>query len=194
MVALVAAASLILVGPAARAHTELVDSSPQAGQRLTATPDTIELVFNERVEADLATVVLVPGEADDMTLGVIEGSDPTSLISRLPERPAMPPGRWTVSYRVTSSDGHPISGSFEFIVLAAEDEARGRGSAGAPDEAPVPALDGDDRDKAPTVSPWLYAVLAVVLAAMILTLAALSRSSRRPQSHVTASEGDEAGR
>ena len=85
-------------------------------------------------------------------------------------QPGAPAGRYTVTWRVTSIDGHPVSGSFGFTATAAAPGHR-------PQAAPVTA---GARAQAPStetgVAWWVYAVGAAVVAAV--AAAALAR--RRP--------------
>lgn len=124
--ALLAAVALSVATPGApaRAHTDLVESTPPTGTVLTSPPDRVDLVFSEEVAPDLATVVLTidgrrhgslplrSGERLDSIL--IDASDVAASASSAESVSS----RWVISYRVTSVDGHPIQGTVAFQVDA----------------------------------------------------------------------------
>ena len=53
-------------------------------------------------------------------------------------QPSAPAGAYTVEWRVTSADGHPISGSFSFTAEAAGAESSAPSLAPVPSTAPIP--------------------------------------------------------
>lgn len=121
LVALVAVC-LVLLGPApgALAHDELTDTDPAAGETLEQNPQELVLSFSGEVTA-LGARVEVSGP-----LGSVVDGEPQIEGSRLrqPLSTDAPPGDYEVAWRVTSQDGHPISGTFDYTVLAAGPEAQ----------------------------------------------------------------------
>ncbi|GAB3196677.1 hypothetical protein GCM10027062_06480 [Nocardioides hungaricus] len=115
--ALAAAALAVALAPAASAHTDLVSSSPADGARLDRPPTQVALRFSEDVSARLAAVTLAVGGDDLGKLSVAQGTRSGEVVAAVPAD-ALPtgPGRpaWSVSYRVTSADGHPIEGRLGF--------------------------------------------------------------------------------
>ncbi|WP_262852515.1 copper resistance CopC family protein [Mumia quercus] len=105
---LLAAVGLLLVGsPTAHGHAVLVSTTPEDGATVATMPNEIVLTFNERV----TTPAYVVAEAPDGTK-VASGearTDGTSV--RATTEPAGIAGKYRISYRVVSADGHPISGS-----------------------------------------------------------------------------------
>ncbi|SMH56742.1 copper resistance CopC/CopD family protein [Azospirillum agricola] len=94
------------------AHAVLLDSSPADGVRMERPPAEIRLRFNEAVSP---VTVRAFGPAGELAL-----PGPTTVENdelRIP-MPAVSPARgtYTVSYRVTSGDGHPVAGSLLFGV------------------------------------------------------------------------------
>lgn len=114
---------------AAWAHTGLIDSSPADGATVARPPDAVVLTFNERV-LDQGTKVLVTGPDGSATRGDPRLAD-TTVVQAL--RPDLPAGRYTVEWRVTSVDGHPVSGELSFRVRAAPT------TAASTRETPTPA-------------------------------------------------------
>jgi copper resistance protein C len=116
VLACVAAAALVLmVAPTASAHDSLVSSSPADGQTVATMPPTIVLTLNEPA-VDVGTRVVVSGPDGEVQQGR------PRLVKNTVEQavaPGSPAGRYTVTWRVTSDDGHPVSGTFSFTTRSA---------------------------------------------------------------------------
>lgn len=109
-VTLVAAAGLWLIAaPPAFAHDVLRSTNPADGAVVDQLPDRVVLTFDEPALA-IGTEVQVTGPDGPVTDGTPQLVD-TEV--RQPVR-AGPAGRYTVLWRVTSADGHPVSGRFSF--------------------------------------------------------------------------------
>src|SRR5664279_1033113 len=114
--ATVLAVSALLVGPAtaAQAHNVLVGTSPTQGAITTVVPAQVKLTFNEPALA-VGTILIVTGPAGQVQTGAAILVDNT-VTEHL--RPGSPAGRYTVAWRATSADGHPVSGRFSFTAMA----------------------------------------------------------------------------
>ncbi|HZH18938.1 MAG TPA: copper resistance CopC family protein [Geodermatophilus sp.] len=127
VMAAAAALTLVLLGvgtPTAQAHDELVATLPAADTTLPAPPAQVELQLSAPGQA-LGTQVVVTGP--DGT--VVSQGEPELRDSTVVQRLAggSPAGAYTVAWRVTASDGHPLSGTHAFAVAGspavAEDPA-----------------------------------------------------------------------
>lgn len=114
---LLAAAVLVLAPVAAHAHDTLTDSSPRDGEVVTA-PDELTLTFSGEI-SPLGTAVTVEGPDGDAVAGDPEVD---GRVVTVPLAADLAAGGYTVAWRVTSGDGHPISGEFGFEVEADETE------------------------------------------------------------------------
>lgn len=113
IVSLVAAWLVAVVGSPAFAHAALEGTSPASGERLTAPPGAVTLRFTEDVlKIGLAVQVTGPNGVVNAGRAAVDGD----LVTQ-PLASGSPPGIYSVRWRVTSDDGHPISGSFAFIVV-----------------------------------------------------------------------------
>ena len=130
LLALLAASVLAILGALpASAHASLVRSSPESGATLTAAPPEVALTFNEEINPQFATVTVKAGDSTAST-GDPE-VDGTTVYQ--PLDPEMTAGKYTVAYRVTSADGHPVSGSFDFTYApAGGDEGEGETDGSTP--------------------------------------------------------------
>jgi copper transport protein len=110
---LVAGGALLLAtaSPAA-AHATLIGSVPADDSDVDGVPATVQLQFDEPVDA-LDDAVLVYGpDGERVDLGTVELTDGGATVVAPIEGDAE--GTYTVAWRVTSEDSHTISGSFVF--------------------------------------------------------------------------------
>ncbi|PYM26536.1 MAG: copper resistance protein CopC [Candidatus Rokuibacteriota bacterium] len=108
------AAALVLAGwtPAA-AHSLLLASSPAANAVLTASPPYVALRFNNRIEKRLSRVRLVD-ERGTVAAAPTGRADDEVAESLLAVVPPLAPGVWRVEWQVFSTDGHVVTGSYQF--------------------------------------------------------------------------------
>ena len=101
----------------AHAHDVLEKATPADGTTVTLLPADVSLVFSEQpLELGLQVVVTGPTGNVAEGLATIQGREVRQAISS-----AAPAGQYTVAYRVTSDDGHPVSGSFGFFAMTGLD-------------------------------------------------------------------------
>ena len=116
-----AATSLLGFSPA-QAHDELVSSNPSQNAQLSQAPQSLELTYSgEIMDLDGVNQVRVSNAAgESMTEGSpqVEGKQ---IIQDL--KSDQQEGTYTVSWRVVSSDGHPIQGTFTYQVGQGSDLA-----------------------------------------------------------------------
>jgi copper transport protein len=124
----------LAAGGRAAAHAQLVAADPTAGTVVAAMPPEVTLRFNEPV-APLVIRWLPPqGAPQDLDAA----ADGPVLVVPVPA--GLGEGTHVLSWRVVSSDGHPIGGSYVFSV-GAPSETAGTGGAGAT-AAPAAAARG----------------------------------------------------
>lgn len=119
----------------ASAHDQLTGTDPEDGATVEA-PDTVELTFSGAI-GDLGAQVAVT-DADGRS--VVEG--PPQVAGTVVEQDLaedLAAGDYAVVWRVTSQDGHPISGEFFFSVEAEEDDAQAEADASAAAQAEADA-------------------------------------------------------
>jgi copper transport protein len=104
------------------AHATLVSTEPAADSRLELAPSSIELQFNQKLEALGTDSVSVMGPAGEQ---VVEGqitaiSDGKGII--VPLQKDLISGTYIVNYQVLSLDGHQVKGSYSFsLALTGQD-------------------------------------------------------------------------
>ena len=177
--ALLAAAFALALGLAAPAgaHTTLLSSDPTDGATLQAPPSAITLNFDEPVQA--STLQLAVTDSGGATVSkqppTVTGS---TVVQALPS--SLPGGTYTLSYRLVSVDGHPVSNSISFTVQGGSTTSSAAGQS-ALSSAPAAAPSGTGSDSKSTGSPAWERVLgaAVILGIVVLIVAAGRRFLNR---------------
>ncbi|MBO1751045.1 copper resistance protein CopC [Actinotalea sp. BY-33] len=170
--------ALLLAPTTAYAHDELTGSTPAAEESLATPPEEIVLTYSAGI-LDLGNEVTVEAEGQDWAAGdpVVEGQEVT-----VPLTEGMPAGEYTITWRVVSSDGHPIEGVIPFSVEqgaaepAEEEPAEGTEPPaataeptpeGTPTEEPAPSTEEtattEDEEESGAVWPWVLGIGAVVV-------------------------------
>ena len=119
--ALLLAALLALPVPA-QAHDTLLSSDPEDGASLETSPEEITLTFSADI-LEVSPLVRISDENGDELAEIVptvEGPVATATL----EEP-LPAGTHTVQWRVVSSDGHPIEGTFTLTVEQDSEEPAG---------------------------------------------------------------------
>ena len=148
------------------AHTSLVSMSPPDGSLVTVAPTSVVLTFDQNIQ-DVGDGVVVR----DPTGANVEEGKPVVLNNTVTEKlkPITLPGRYTVDYRVTSADGHPVSKQLTFDYLE-------RGS------TPPTAADASSDSGSGVVIGVMVAVAALIVIALIAWLLVGRRSTTKGSS------------
>ncbi|CUS31364.1 putative Copper transport protein CopC [Candidatus Nitrospira nitrosa] len=111
----VAALALGMPATPALAHSMLVKAEPARRAVLTKSPSQVRLWFNEKIEGDYASLVVLDDKKHSITdtKPTLASDDPKSIILPLPE---LVPGKYSIKFRVLSVDGHVVESSFDFTV------------------------------------------------------------------------------
>ncbi|MFD6136560.1 copper resistance protein CopC [Isoptericola sp. NPDC056618] len=176
----------VAVAQPASAHDRLLSSDPADGATVDEVPTRLTLVFSADVLAAGAQVAVTTPDGTVPAEVTVDGDE---AVAALPDD--LPGGDWDVSWRVVSSDGHPIEGELAFTVDAASPSPSASPSASPSstlssptasedatassghvhDGGGTPGVDLDADGEAGWATAWLFpvAVLAVVgVAAAVL--------------------------
>jgi copper resistance protein C len=115
LAALAAGTTLACIAPAARAHAFLDHANPAVGSSVPIAPPVLDLWFTQDLEPAFSsvTVTSAAGERVDRGSAHVPTGQPAELEIGL--KP-LPPGTYTVRWRVVSVDTHTTEGSFIFDV------------------------------------------------------------------------------
>ena len=169
-----AAALLGLAGPAA-AHDAAESSSPAQGASVPAPPEKVSVTFSNNPLGIGASFSVKDSAGKEWAEGPVEIVD---NVASQKLRPGGPAGSYTVSWRVVSSDSHPIEGTFSFSAAAGAQGAASTTPGGAvpgmgtaePGETAAPSTAGSGQP-----FQWSIVIFAVVAVGLLVALAVLAR-------------------
>lgn len=173
-----AAALLGLAGPAS-AHDAAESSSPAAGATVATPPETVSVTFNNNplgLGSEISVKDATGVEWADGALEIVDNVASQKL------RGGAPAGAYTVTWRVASSDAHPIEGTFGFTVTAAASGAAP--TPGSTSAAAVPSMataqPGITANPLPVQDtsqpfPWSLVIFAAVAVGLLLAIGILAK-------------------
>lgn len=109
---------LLLTGPlasSASAHATLLSTTPADDERVDRAPESVEIAFDEPVEAVDGGVSVFGPAGERVDRGAVEADDGGRIV-RVAIDDAGIQGTYTVSWRALSEDSHNLTGSFVFHV------------------------------------------------------------------------------
>ncbi len=162
----------------ASAHNTLRSTSPADRSTVAVVPAEVVLTFDEPAIA-MGTEIVVTGPAGAVADGPARLVDETV---RQPIKAGSPAGDYTVQWRVTSADGHPITGTFTFTASAPGGSSAGPStgpSAGASSGTGSGSSVGDGSAARTRVPTWVWPVIAAALLLSALTSAGVARRRSR---------------
>lgn len=174
-----AAALLGAVGPAS-AHDAAESTSPAAGATVPAPPEKVSVTFNHNPLAIGSQIAVTDAAGSNWADGPVEIVD---NVASEKVKPGAPAGLFTVAWRVASSDGHPIEGSFTFTATATA------GAAGSTAAAAVPTLGTAQPgttpapEKSPDASqpfPWSIVIFVGTAVGILVALGLMAKRRLTP--------------
>jgi methionine-rich copper-binding protein CopC len=143
------AVTAIVGAGSASAHATRVATDPVENTELPQAPQKVSAMFNEALQPQFAAMTVVGPDGNLWSTG-----DPQvdGAVISVGVRPLGPSGTYTVNYRVTSADGHAVSGSWSFRLTVAS-----TGTPGPSASATNPPADG--------IPVWPFFVAAGVIVA-----------------------------
>jgi copper resistance protein C len=147
LVAVVLAVLTFAGAGVASAHATRIAADPADGAELTIGPQRVSATFNEALQPTFAAMTVVGPDGNLWSSG-----DPQvqGAVISVGVRPLGPTGTYTVNYRVTSADGHAVSGSWSFRLTAS-----GTGTPGPAATATTPTEGG--------IPVWPFLVIAALI-------------------------------
>ena len=178
-------------------HSRLLGSTPQDGSSVPSASRVV-LTFNEDVNPDFVKVAVKgPNGLEARGAPAVDAREVTQDLAQ-----DLPAGKHAVTYRVVSTDGHPVSGTVTFTTTQAAASAS-TGPSPSP-SASATAADGGSVVASPAPSaapasgdsgsgsvPWL--VVGAVAVLVVLGLGAAWRSMGGGRTVVETDGGDDRG-
>lgn len=184
-VALLLSSVLLAAGPAS-AHDAAESSTPANGSTVAGVPEKVSVTFNNRPLGIGSQFLVKDAGGTNWSEGPVEIVDNVAS-QRL--KPGAPAGQYTVSWRVVSSDSHPIEGTFTFTAAAGGGSTAAGGSASAAPSVPVATAGtaqpgsggggagtaGEATPAAAEPFPWSIVGFAAVAIALLVFLGVTAR-------------------
>ncbi|GAB2910989.1 copper resistance protein CopC [Rhodococcus aerolatus] len=156
---------LLLLAPSASAHAALTGSDPADGATVAIAPQRVTLTFDDGVSPSFAamTVSGPDGSRWARSEPVVRGRELGVDVGELG-----PAGTYTVAYRVTSADGHPVSGTVSFTTT--------QDGGGQPAAAAAAGSDAPSGGSSLPVWPFVAVAVVVLAGGAVLVLRGTARS------------------
>ncbi len=109
-----AVASALALAPSARAHAQLLGTSPTSGSTVQKQPTEVIFKFNQNVGGTYGAVRVYDSrgnEVDNLEVGHPDGNERWMGVGLKPD---LPDGTYTATYRVISADTHIVYGGLVF--------------------------------------------------------------------------------
>lgn len=155
---------------AAFAHDSVTGTSPADGATVDAVPSTIEISMSNTPAVIGSEVQVLDESGTNWATG---GVDVLDRVANQAVKPGAPAGKYTVKWRLVSSDSHPIEGEFGFT-------ATGAGAGSVPGAGPMvsvqpqPLAEAEQVQDTATV-PWSVIGLVVVLVGIVVAMLLVAR-------------------
>lgn len=113
LTALLALGLALTAGGVAAAHSGVVGSVPEDGAQVDTGPERVVVTFNEELQPGFPSLTLVGPDGNLWSKGepTVEGKSVSVAAGELG-----PAGEYTIAFRVTSADGHVVSGTRSFTL------------------------------------------------------------------------------
>lgn len=135
---------VLLPLPFAQAHAVLVFSNPAVNARLSTLPKMVEVEFDANLislgGAKTDSLVVLDPQGKEIEAGVSKVSGPILTVGLIDTKAT---GKFTVSWRVVSNDGHPVEGSYQFWVGKVSSDVPPKASDVSPSPTSVPTAHKD---------------------------------------------------
>ncbi|MFD6675590.1 copper resistance protein CopC [Rhodococcus zopfii] len=157
VLAALVAALLMSAGPAS-AHAVVLSSNPEEGAQIAQAPERVSVTFNEPMQEQFAALTVVGPDGNLWSHGTpaVAGATASVEVGELG-----PAGQYTIAFRITSADGHPVSGTRTFTLTQDGAGTPGKPAAGTSTDSPSssPETDGDGGG----IAVWWFVAAAVVV-------------------------------
>ena len=152
---------LLLTALPAQAHADFVSSNPSDGSVVQSFPSEISLTFNEELltldDESVNTISLFGPDEIEISLSPAEVTGANLVTTVAGDAAALPAGKYRVSYRVVSADGHPVKGEISFEVAPLEEITTTQVT---PTPTPTPLTQSDGADLG-AIAPFLAIILII---------------------------------
>ena len=107
--------TLLLFSSAAFSHAKSVSANPAPRSVVARSPERITVLFNQQLEPAYSTIIVTNSNGKSVTekSAIVDPSNNKRLTLTLPP---LSSGKYTVSYKVLSLDGHVVKSTYTFRI------------------------------------------------------------------------------
>jgi len=173
---LLAVAAAVGVAAPTQAHDQIISTSPSEDGYVDTAPAEVSMVYTDSL-IEVGAVVLVMDDTEkDWADGPVALDGPNAVQAI---KAGMPDGIYQVRWRVVSSDGHPISGVYNFAVGTATLTAdtgteTGTGTSSDAEATADPAAAGPDEGTASGATSTTSTVSSTVVIGLLGAVAGIA--------------------
>lgn len=176
--AMILASALFGAAAPASAHDAAESTTPAAGATVPTPPEKVSITFNNNPLTIGSQIAVTDAAGTNWADGAVEILD---NVASEKLKPGAPAGLFTVAWRVASSDGHPIEGSFTFTATAG---AEGSATAAAvprmgtaqPGTTPAPAQPVSSSEQ----FPWSIVIFVGTAVGILVVLGLMAKRRLGP--------------
>jgi len=97
------------------AHAKAISADPAPRSTLNRSPQSISILFSQQFEPTYSTITVKGSDSKPVTetKAIVDPENKKRLTLSLP---TLAPGKYTVSYKVLSLDGHTIASTYTFRI------------------------------------------------------------------------------
>jgi methionine-rich copper-binding protein CopC len=137
LVSVMAAVALVAMpASGAFAHAGLAFSNPEDGAALEVAPEEVVLTFTEELLSDLVEISVLDADDNPVVVTELPQTPPPGTDVKVPWPADLPPGEYSVAFRVVSADGHPVTGRVTFSYAQQREVVEESTPSDAPSETP----------------------------------------------------------
>ncbi len=96
------------------AHAHLVSSSPAVGEMAMPAPKELRLTFSEGLDLKASSVKVSAPDKTAIKTGPLKLDPKDNKVLIVPLTTALPDGKYTIDWKVKSTDGHVTNGNYTF--------------------------------------------------------------------------------
>jgi len=105
----------LFLTPPVFAHAKAVSVDPAPRSVLSHSPPSINILLSQQFEPSYSTII-IKGSNSKLVTTAKATVDPDNEKRLTLSLPTLPPGKYTVSYKILSLDGHTIASNYAFKI------------------------------------------------------------------------------
>ncbi|WP_343318691.1 copper resistance CopC family protein [Arthrobacter sp. TMP15] len=157
----------------ASAHDVVTGTAPTNGSTVESMPENVEISMSNTPAVIGSQVLVVDDAGTNWASGEVDVLD---QIASQNIRTGAPAGKYTVKWRLVSSDSHPVEGEFSFSAKTASTSTAAPGAVAGPVASVEPAPEAaPQQTQDESAVPWSVIGLIAVLIGVVVAMVVVAR-------------------